>query len=63
MTTNQFVQECTPEQKKALVALQKRSGIPWKDFIESAQYSPSYVAIPNFHGMFVGIEPDGYTHS
>jgi hypothetical protein len=30
-------------------------------------YAPSglcpYVGIPDFHGMFVGIEPDGYTHT
>ena len=23
----------------------------------------NYVAIDNWHGMYVGIEPDGYTHT
>lgn len=53
-------------QREAMRDLQERSGIPWNEFLESAQ-APTllapYVGIPNFHGMFVGIEEDGYTHS
>ena len=26
-------------------------------------YYGGYVGIENWHGMFVGIEPDGYTHT
>jgi hypothetical protein len=65
MTTEEY--NTLPEaQRKAMVDLQERSGIPWGDFLEQA-LPPTplcdYVAIPNFHGMFVGIENDGYTHS
>ena len=54
-------------QRNAMHKLQERSGIEWVTFREGA-LAPAgivqdYVAIPNFHGMYVGIEADGYTHS
>lgn len=65
MTVEEF-KELPPEQQEAMESLQERSGIPWNEFLSQAvPPSPlqNYVAIPNFHGMHVGIEPDGYTHS
>jgi len=57
----------TDEQREAMKRLQERSGIPWVEFLERAHppvlpLAP-YVGIKDFHGMFVGIEPDGYTHT
>lgn len=68
MTQQDFNERCTPEQRQAMRSLQERSGIPWDEFLASAGFagmagSQPYVAIPNFHGMYVGIETDGYTHS
>lgn len=63
MTTIQF-NTLPAAQRDAMVHLQARSGIDWKDFLEQAYiHFDDYVAIPNFHGMYVGIEKDGYTHS
>jgi hypothetical protein len=52
--------------------LQKRSGIDPHAFLEQtavqprpgigAVVNPTVLGV-NLHGMFVGIEPDGYTHS
>lgn len=65
MTSEQF--DALPSaQKKAMRDLQERSGIPWEDFVSQALAPTTlhnYVAIPNFHGMYVGIEEDGHTHS
>jgi len=56
----------TDEQRTAMKRLQKDSGIPWDTFLENS-HAPAgitpYVSVINFHGMFVGIEPDGYTHT
>jgi hypothetical protein len=69
MTTEEYNSDrLTDEQRASMERLHERSGIPWADFLEQA-IAPSggvihdYVAIPNFHGMYVGIEKDGYTHS
>ena len=64
--TPEQLKELTDAQRTAMRDLQTRSGIPWPEFLESAQAPTplsSYVGIPNFHGMYVGIETDGYTHS
>lgn len=54
------------KQKNALVDLWERSGYSWQDFLvlclPPTTLAP-YVGIKNFHGMFVGVETDGYTHS
>jgi len=68
MTTAEFDSDkLTDEQRKAMRNLQERSGIPWDEFLKNS-YPPAgtiapYVSVTNFHGMFVGIEPDGHTHS
>ncbi len=66
MTYDQW-HELTDEQRQAFRNLQERSGIELEEMIRQA-FAPGgamcpYVGIPDFHGMFVGIEPDGYTHS
>ena len=65
MTNEQFY-ALPSAQAKAMENLQERSGIPWEDFLERC-IPPSRifpeVLVQNFHGMTVGIEPDGYTHS
>lgn len=55
--------------------LQARSGIPFDELLDrtSGGVMPGIggaingdvgtIGVSNFHGMFVGIEPDGYTHS
>jgi hypothetical protein len=64
--TNEEWQDLTIAQRNAFRDLQERSGLELDALIASA-YAPTslspYVGIPNFHGMFVGIEPDGYTHT
>lgn len=64
--TQQEYESLPDAQRAAMWQLHERSGIPWEAFLEQA-YPPTpldpYVAIPNFHGMYVGIERDGYTHS
>jgi hypothetical protein len=67
VTVEDFDTKLTPEQRQAMIRLCQRSGIAWDDFLKDA-IAPAgsihpYVGIENFHGMFVGIEPDGYTHS
>jgi len=65
MTIEQF-SNLPSEQRNAMRDLQQRSGMEWEEFLESA-IAPSgifnYVAIPDFYGMYVGIEEDGHTHS
>lgn len=65
MTLEQF-HDLTPEQRTAMRDLHLRSGMEWDQFMEKA-IPPTdlfpYVGVPEFHGMFVGIERDGYTHS
>ena len=65
MTIEEF-QKLPATQRTAMVKLQERSGIEWETFLANA-IAPAgifnYVAIPNFHGMYVGIESDGHTHS
>lgn len=53
-------------QRKAVEDLFRRSGYTRKEMFE--RLSPptpldAYVGVSDFHGMFVGIEPDGYTHT
>ncbi len=67
MTQQDYDTKLTEQQREAMHNLQERSGIPWEEFLAKA-HAPSgkifdYVGIPNFHGMYVGIEADGYTHS
>jgi len=68
MTSDEFHSDkLTDEQRISMQNLQRRSGIPWAQFLESA-IAPGgpvfpYVGINDFHGMFVGIEPDGHTHT
>ena len=65
MTRQEF--DAMPQaQRRAMKDLASRSGLDW-DRLLLDSYAPtvlsSYVGIPNFHGMFVGIEVDGFTHS
>ena len=66
MTSSEFVLQTTLEQKKAMVRLQERSGVSWREFVEGC--SPPggpvfpFVMVP-WAGMWLGIEPDGHTHS
>lgn len=67
MTQEQFESDAlTDAQRNAMVDIQKESGISWEDFLEKCDPPGStltpYVSVHNFHGMFVGIEKDGYTH-
>lgn len=52
-------------QREAMIRLQKRSGLTWEDFLKKSFLTApnDYVGVNDFHGMFVGIEPDGYTHT
>ena len=53
--------------------LQRNSGIDAHELLArtsegprpgiGAIFNPTVLGVSNFHGMFVGIEPDGYTHS
>lgn len=68
MTTKEFKSDkLTDEQRAAMFKLQKDSGIPWDEFLSNSRVPAPplapYVGVTNFHGMFVGIEPDGYTHT
>lgn len=68
MTIQEYEDTLTQAQREAMRALQSRSGIPWDEFLAGARLvglagASPYVAIPDFHGMYVGIERDGYTHS
>lgn len=66
MTFEEFYQT-TDEQQAAMRDLFSRARhSDWSQFVRDA-YAPSsltpYIGVPNFAGMFVGIERDGYTHS
>ena len=66
MTPSEYDNKLTPEQRIAMQDLQKDSGYTWSEFLEKCTpptLLTPYVGVNNFHGMFVGIEPDGYTHT
>ena len=56
----------TPEQDKALRRLQERSDREWDDFLSDCQ-PPALPLAPYLSvwgpNIFIGIEPDGHTHS
>lgn len=44
--------------------LQKRSGVDAHELLERTfGGSHDHIGVNDFHGMYVGIEPDGYTHT
>jgi hypothetical protein len=43
--------------------LQARSGLTVKEMLAISSHGGEFVGVNGFHGMFVGIEKDGYTHS
>lgn len=43
--------------------LQSRSGLTVKEMLEKTSHGGDFVGVDGFHGMFIGIEKDGYTHS
>lgn len=56
----------TEAQHKALAALAKDSGYSWPDILARVTLPTAlcpYLSVADFHGMYVGIEPDGYTHT
>jgi hypothetical protein len=65
--TQAEVDDLPPAQRQAMHDLQKRSGIDWPEFLRKCDppcgVLRPYVSVHEFHGMFIGIEPDGYTHS
>lgn len=65
MTMEQF-NELPSAQREAMEKLVKDSGYKWEDVLKRA-IAPSRlfteIGIPAFHGMYVGIEPDGYVHT
>lgn len=66
MTQKDWDEKLTKEQRQAMRDLAADSGYTLESLIEQSLPPAGifpYVAIPNFHGMYVGIEPDGYTHS
>lgn len=66
MTSSEFVLDTTLEQKKALYRLWKgglKGMVKWGDFLDNCFVFTDYIGVQNYHGMFVGIERDGYTHS
>lgn len=68
MTIDEFYSDkLTTKQREAMHKLHARSGYTWTEFLEmSRPPAPPvvpYVGVTDFHGMFVGIEPDGHTHS
>lgn len=68
MTAAEFYSDkLTSKQREAMQKLHERSGYTWTEFLEKCRppalpIAP-YVSVLDFHGMFVGIEPDGHTHS
>lgn len=66
MMTNEQVAKLPIAQQDAMRALQARSGLTWDAFLSRCQLPnviDSFVGVVDFHGMFIGIEADGYTHS
>jgi hypothetical protein len=47
----------------ALVKLQSRSGLSFEQILAQTVNYGEYLGVHDFHGMFVGIEADGYTHT
>lgn len=43
--------------------LQSRSGLTVREMLAISSHGGDFVGVDGFHGMFVGIEKDGYTHS
>ena len=66
MTGSEYYRSCTQEQRDALDNLAERSKENVRDIIARA-HAPTalfnYVGVPDWCGMFIGIESDGYTHS
>jgi hypothetical protein len=55
----------TKNQKTALLDVYRRFESPAMSFLSfrrSVQRGPGCIMVP-FHSMWLGIEPDGYTHS
>ena len=55
-----------PAQQAAMLDLHERSGYSWDEFLKMCLPPTTmapYVGVKNFHGRFVGIEADGYTHT
>jgi hypothetical protein len=52
-------------QRQALRKLYRRSGYTAAQILAIAHLTApgDYVAVYPFHGVYVGIEPDGYTHT
>jgi len=65
MTDAQF-SKLTVEQRESLKRVQEREGSLWGEFLAKL-HAPTdlfpYVGVPDYFGMFLGIEEDGYTHS
>jgi hypothetical protein len=66
MTFDELLDLPTP-QRDALRALQVRAGMEWGEFLAlctapGGRLHP-YVAIWPLWGLYIGIEPDGYTHT
>ena len=66
MMTREQLDALPEPQRDAFLKLWGRSGIPLNQLLQRSipptEMFP-YIGIQDFHGMFVGIEPDGYTHS
>lgn len=67
MTREDFQTKLTDAQRAAFDKLLAHQTPEDCDRLLASAHPPTtlcpYVSIPNFHGMFVGIEPDGYTHT
>ena len=67
MTHRDYETLLTAEQRQAMADVFLRENMEaWTAFMERC-YAPTdftpYVGVPDFCGMFLGIEPDGHTHS
>lgn len=75
LTDEQYdkIQTWTQEQREAFSRLQENSGIDFCELLDRTSWGPRpgigalvnpvVLGVHDFHGMFIGIEPDGYTHS
>lgn len=65
MTQEEYTALAQP-QREAMIRLQRDSGIQWEEFLAKC-HGPTnmmpWVGVQGLHGMYVGIEPDGYTHT